>query len=62
MRSVVSLLPSTSELSEGAYDKLAEKTLDALTEYFEDLMEEAFTGADYDVVYSVSLACSLWIV
>ncbi|XP_056274734.1 frataxin, mitochondrial [Pseudoliparis swirei] len=41
-----------SELSEGAYDKLAEKTLDALTEYFEDLMEEAFTGADYDVVYS----------
>ncbi|TNN67636.1 3-hydroxy-3-methylglutaryl-coenzyme A reductase [Liparis tanakae] len=40
------------ELSEGAYDKLAEKTLDALTEYFEDLTEEAFTGADYDVVYS----------
>ncbi|XP_034398603.1 frataxin, mitochondrial [Cyclopterus lumpus] len=42
----------TSELSEGAYDKLAEKTLDALTDYFEDLTDEAFTGADYDVVYS----------
>ncbi|XP_075955194.1 frataxin, mitochondrial isoform X3 [Anarhichas minor] len=44
--------PSTSELSEGAYDKLAEETMDALTDYFEDLMDEAFTGADYDVVYS----------
>ncbi|XP_075955193.1 frataxin, mitochondrial isoform X2 [Anarhichas minor] len=41
-----------SELSEGAYDKLAEETMDALTDYFEDLMDEAFTGADYDVVYS----------
>ncbi|XP_054467352.1 frataxin, mitochondrial [Anoplopoma fimbria] len=41
-----------SELSEGAYDKLAEETLDALTDYFEDLTDEAFTGTDYDVVYS----------
>ncbi|KAM6944081.1 frataxin, mitochondrial [Lycodopsis pacificus] len=41
-----------SELSEGTYDKLAEETMDALTDYFEDLMDEAFTGADYDVVYS----------
>ncbi|XP_068452354.1 frataxin, mitochondrial [Clinocottus analis] len=42
----------TSELSEGAYDKLAEETLDALTEYFEDLTDETFTGSEYDVVYS----------
>lgn len=43
-----------SELSEAAYEKLAEETLDALAEYFEDLTDEAFTGADYDVVFSVS--------
>ncbi|XP_008333829.1 frataxin, mitochondrial [Cynoglossus semilaevis] len=41
-----------SELSETAYEKLAEETLDALAEYFEDLTDEAFTGADYDVVFS----------
>ena len=43
-----------SELSEAAYEKLAEETLEALADYFEDLMEEPFTGADYDVVFSVS--------
>ncbi|KAJ4941743.1 hypothetical protein JOQ06_011618 [Pogonophryne albipinna] len=43
-----------SELTEAAYEKLAEDTLDSLTEYFEDLTDEAFTGADYDVVFSVS--------
>ncbi|KAI9543703.1 hypothetical protein NQZ68_008750 [Dissostichus eleginoides] len=41
-----------SELTEAAYEKLAEDTLDSLTEYFEDLTDEAFTGADYDVVFS----------
>ncbi|KAK5870562.1 hypothetical protein PBY51_003500 [Eleginops maclovinus] len=41
-----------SELTEAAYEKLADETLDALTEYFEDLTDEAFTGADYDVVFS----------
>ncbi|KAL6113773.1 fxn [Pungitius sinensis] len=41
-----------SELSEGAYDKLAEETLDALSDYFEDLADSAFTDADYDVVLS----------
>lgn len=50
----ISLLLSDSELSETAYEKLAEETLDALAEYFEDLTDEAFTGADYDVVFSVS--------
>ncbi|XP_049905919.1 frataxin, mitochondrial [Epinephelus moara] len=42
----------TSELSEAAYEKLAEETLDALSDYFEDLTDEAFTGEDYDVVFS----------
>ncbi|KAF0033321.1 hypothetical protein F2P81_013387 [Scophthalmus maximus] len=42
----------TSELSEAAYEKLAEETLEALAEYFEDRMDDPFTGADYDVVFS----------
>ncbi|TNM90189.1 frataxin, mitochondrial [Takifugu rubripes] len=41
-----------SELSEAAYEKLADETLDSLAEYFEDLTDEAFTGTDYDVVFS----------
>nr|XP_046242160.1 frataxin, mitochondrial [Scatophagus argus] len=41
-----------SELSEAAYEKLADETLDAMAEYFEDLADEAFTGTDYDVVFS----------
>ncbi|XP_070760916.1 frataxin, mitochondrial [Enoplosus armatus] len=41
-----------SELSEAAYEKLADETLDALADYFEDLTDEAFTGAHYDVVFS----------
>lgn len=41
-----------SELSEAAYEKLADETLDALADYFEDLTDEAFTGEDYDVVFS----------
>lgn len=45
---------SKSELSEAAYEKLADETLDALADYFEDLTDEAFTGSDYDVVFSVS--------
>ncbi|XP_051924316.1 frataxin, mitochondrial isoform X2 [Hippocampus zosterae] len=41
-----------NELSEAAYEKLADETLDALADYFEDLMDEPFTGPDYDVVLS----------
>ncbi|PWA16030.1 hypothetical protein CCH79_00019363, partial [Gambusia affinis] len=40
------------ELSEGAYEKLADETLDALSDYFEDLADEAFSGTEYDVVFS----------
>ncbi|XP_070819674.1 frataxin, mitochondrial isoform X1 [Chaetodon trifascialis] len=41
-----------SELSEAAYEKLVDETLDALADYFEDLTDEAFTGPDYDVVFA----------
>lgn len=41
-----------SQLSEPAYEKLADETLDALADYFEDLMDESFTGAEYDVVFA----------
>ncbi|KAG7468921.1 frataxin, mitochondrial [Solea senegalensis] len=41
-----------SELSEAVYEKLAEETLDALAEYFEDLADEAPPGGDFDVVFS----------
>ncbi|KAM4745117.1 frataxin, mitochondrial isoform 2-T2 [Anableps anableps] len=40
------------ELSEAAFEKLADETLDALSDYFEDLADEAFTGTDYDVIFS----------
>lgn len=49
------LLLSPSELSEAAYEKLVDETLDGLADYFEDLTDAAFTAADYDVVFSVSL-------
>ncbi|XP_006802597.1 frataxin, mitochondrial [Neolamprologus brichardi] len=45
-------LAHVSELSAAAYEKLADETLEALADYFEDLTDEAFTGADYDVVFS----------
>lgn len=49
------MLLSSSKLSEAVYEKLVDETLDGLAEYFEDLTDAAFTGADYDVVFSVSL-------
>ncbi|XP_017323111.1 frataxin, mitochondrial [Ictalurus punctatus] len=43
----------SKELTEAIYEKLADETLDALAEYFEDLADESFTDAqDYDVVFS----------
>lgn len=48
------LCPVCRELTEAIYEKLADETLDALAEYFEDLMDERFTAPDYDVVFSVS--------
>lgn len=43
------------DLTESAYEKLADETLDALADYFEDLTDESFTASDYDVVFSVSI-------
>ncbi|KTF95410.1 hypothetical protein cypCar_00031051 [Cyprinus carpio] len=40
------------ELTEAEYERLAEETLDALADYFEDLTDESFTGMDFDVVFS----------
>ncbi|XP_060788312.1 frataxin, mitochondrial [Neoarius graeffei] len=42
----------SKDLPEAVYEKLAEETLDALAEYFEDLADESFTAADYDVMFS----------
>ncbi|XP_041956968.1 frataxin, mitochondrial [Alosa sapidissima] len=42
----------SGEFTEAVYDKLADETLDALAEYFEDLADEDFTGTDYDVVFA----------
>ena len=43
------------DFSEALYEKLADETLDALVDFFEDLSDEPFTGTDYDVEFSVSL-------
>ncbi|XP_076860338.1 frataxin, mitochondrial isoform X2 [Brachyhypopomus gauderio] len=40
------------QLTEAAYDKVANETLDALAEYFDDLTDAKCTPADYDVVFS----------
>ncbi|XP_051964851.1 frataxin, mitochondrial-like isoform X2 [Xyrauchen texanus] len=40
------------ELTETEYERLADETLDALAEYFEDLTDENFTGIEYDVIFS----------
>ncbi|KAK9970968.1 hypothetical protein ABG768_026870 [Culter alburnus] len=41
-----------SELTETDYGKIADETLDALADYFEDLTDENFTGMEYDIVFS----------
>ncbi|KAI5095286.1 frataxin, mitochondrial [Silurus meridionalis] len=47
-----STLQSNRELPEAIYEKLADETLDAMAEYFEDLTDESFTAPDYDVMFS----------
>ncbi|XP_035292056.1 frataxin, mitochondrial isoform X2 [Anguilla anguilla] len=41
-----------SEMSEAVYEKLVDETLEALADYFEDLMDLSRTPSDYDVTYS----------
>ncbi|XP_041104566.1 frataxin, mitochondrial isoform X2 [Polyodon spathula] len=42
---------NASLIDEATYEGLAEETLDALAEYFEDLSEKPFTTAEYDVTF-----------
>ena len=39
-------------LSVNVYEKLVDETLEDLTDYFEDLMDQPFTSADFDVLFS----------
>jgi hypothetical protein len=41
-------------LTESQFEVICEQTLDSLSERFEDLAEESFTGEQYDVNFSVS--------
>nr|XP_023857868.1 frataxin, mitochondrial [Salvelinus alpinus] len=40
---------------EAAYEKLADETLHALSDYFEDLMDGPLAGPEFDVLFSVSV-------
>ncbi|XP_049626941.1 frataxin, mitochondrial [Suncus etruscus] len=40
-----------SSLDETTYERLAEKTLDSLAEFFEDLSDKPYTSKDYDVSF-----------
>ncbi|XP_033828920.1 frataxin, mitochondrial [Periophthalmus magnuspinnatus] len=42
----------SSLLSEAQYEALSRDTLDALAEHLEDLMDQPFTGPDFDVSFS----------
>lgn len=42
-----------SSLDETTYERLAEKTLDSLAEFFEDLADKPYTFEDYDVSFGV---------
>ncbi|XP_012978277.1 frataxin, mitochondrial [Mesocricetus auratus] len=44
-------LDNPSSLDETAYERLAEETLDALAEFFEDLADKPYTLEDYDVSF-----------
>lgn len=44
-------LDNSSSLDETAYERLAEETLDALAEFFEDLADKPYTLEDYDVSF-----------
>ncbi|XP_045216381.2 frataxin, mitochondrial-like [Mercenaria mercenaria] len=43
---------SENQLSEAAYEELADETLDSLTEMFEDLPEKLDLDPDYDVTFN----------
>ncbi|XP_005999462.1 frataxin, mitochondrial [Latimeria chalumnae] len=43
---------TSSLIDESTYETLAEETLDALAEYFEDLADQPFSSPDYDVTFA----------
>lgn len=45
----------SNSLDETTYERLAEKTLDSLAEFFEDLADKPYTFEDYDVSFGVPL-------
>ncbi|NXR02377.1 FRDA protein, partial [Sagittarius serpentarius] len=47
-----------SSLDETTYEKLAEETLDSLSDFFEDLTDKPFTPEDYDVSLGASSSSS----
>ncbi|KAG8513025.1 Frataxin, mitochondrial [Galemys pyrenaicus] len=48
---LIILCISCSSLDETTYERLAEKTLDSLAEFFEDLADKPYTFEDYDVSF-----------
>ncbi|XP_061484635.1 frataxin, mitochondrial isoform X2 [Rhineura floridana] len=48
-------LADKSSLDETTYEKLAEETLQSLTEFFEDLADKPFTPEDYDVSFATGV-------
>ena len=49
------ILSSNSPLDQATYEKLADETLDAMAEFFEDLADAGYTAKDYDASFSVSV-------
>ncbi|XP_033020414.1 frataxin, mitochondrial isoform X2 [Lacerta agilis] len=44
-----------SSIDETTYEKLAEETLESLTDFFEELADKPFTPQDYDVSFSAGV-------
>ncbi|XP_067839619.1 frataxin, mitochondrial [Heptranchias perlo] len=45
-------MENTSSLDDATYEKLAEETLDLLSDFFEDLADQPFVPKDYDVTFA----------
>uniref|UniRef100_A0A8C4QZY1 Frataxin, mitochondrial n=1 Tax=Eptatretus burgeri TaxID=7764 RepID=A0A8C4QZY1_EPTBU len=49
------ILSSNSPLDQATYEKLADETLDAMAEFFEDLADAGYTAKDYDASFSAGV-------
>lgn len=45
----------SSPLDQATYEKLADETLDAMAEFFEDLADAGYTAKDYDASFSAGV-------